>query len=156
MDIGASCEEVFDVIHDYDIRLRWDTLLSKAYILEEPSTKAGVGVSTLCVGRSTVARSGMETVYISFDRPRVAAVRMTRGPWFIADFAASIRHRPLETVAAGIRSRVVYKFRITARPKWLRIILDPLLRLLFQRETRKRLASLKRYIETRNCALIVP
>src|SRR5947209_907543 len=118
VDIDASCEEVFDVIHDYGIRLQWDTLLSKACIIEGPSTEAAVGVSTLCVGRWTVARSGMETVYISFDRPRVAAVRMTRGAWFIADFAASIRHRPLETLAAGIRSRVVYKFRITARPAW--------------------------------------
>ncbi len=91
----------------------------------------------------------METVYISFNRPRVAAVRMTRGPWFIADFAATIRHCPLETSGAGTRSRVVYKFRITARPNWLRIIFDPLLRLMFQHETRKRLASLKQYIETR-------
>jgi len=149
VDIDAPCEEVFDVIHDYEIRLHWDTLLSKACILDGPSAKAAVGVSTLCVGRSTVARSGMETVYISFDRPRVAAVRMTRGPWFIADFAASIRHIPVETLAVGRGGRVVYKFRITARPKWLRIILDPLLRLFFQRETHKRLASLKQYVEKR-------
>ena len=47
---------------------------------------------------------------------------------------------------------MIYKFRVTARPKWLRVILDPLLRLVFQRETRKRLASLKHYIETRRHA----
>ena len=94
----------------------------------------------------------METVYITFDRPRVAAVRMKRGPWFIDDFAASIRHMALETCALpklAQRSRVVYKFRITARPRWLRRVLDPVLRLAFQRETRKRLDSLKHYVETR-------
>jgi hypothetical protein len=59
---------------------------------------------------------------------------------FVADFAASIRH----TALAPFASRVIYKFRMTARPRWLRALLDPILRLVFQRETRKRLASLKR------------
>jgi hypothetical protein len=145
VDIQAGCQEVFDVIHDYGTRLRWDTLLSKASIVDG-SAEAGVGVTTLCVGRSGMAGLGMETVYISFDRPRVAAVKMKRGPWFVSDFAASIRHTDL---APGARSRVIYKFRITARPVWLRAVLDPVLRLMFQRETRKRLESLKRYIETR-------
>jgi hypothetical protein len=139
-DIAAPCEEVFDVIHDYNIRLSWDTLLSKACIVDG-SAHAGLGVRTLCVGGRSVAGFGMETVYISFNRPHVAAVRMQSGPWFIADFAASIRHEAL----AEKQSRVIYKFRITARPR----LLDPLLRFLFQRETRKRLASLKRYIEGR-------
>jgi hypothetical protein len=145
VDIDAGCQEVFDVIHNYGIRLHWDTLLSKACIVDG-SAQAGIGVRTLCVGRSTVAGMGMETVYISFDRPRVAAVKMKSGPWFVGDFAASIRHTAL---APGTGSRVIYKFRITSRPVWLRAVLDPLLRLVFQRETRKRLESLKRYIEAR-------
>jgi hypothetical protein len=142
VDILAPCEKVFDVVHDYGIRLRWDTLLSRADIVDG-SPQAGLGVRTLCVGRRNVAGFGMETVYISFDRPRVAAVRMKRGPWFIADFAASIRH----SASGADRSRVTYKFRITSRPKWLRAMLDPFLRFLFQRETQRRLTSLKRYIE---------
>jgi hypothetical protein len=142
VDIDAPCEKVFDVIHDYGIRLRWDTLLSKACIVDG-TTEAGLGVTTLCVGRSAVAGLGMETVYISFERPRVAAVRMTSGPWFVAEFAASIRH----TALAENRSRVSYKFRIRAWPRWLGVALDPILRRVFERETRKRLDSLKRYIE---------
>jgi len=144
LDIDAPCERVFDVIHNYSTRLRWDTMLSKALIVDG-SPEAGPGVRTLCVGRSGLAGLGMETVYISFDRPRVAAVRMKRGPWFISDFAASIRHIPTE--GTENQSRVIYKFRVTARPTWLRAIADPVLRFLFQRETRQRLESLKRYIE---------
>jgi hypothetical protein len=147
VEIAAPCDEVFDVIHDYGIRLRWDTLLSRACIVDG-SKDVGLDVRTLCVGRNTVAGFGMETVYISFNRPQVAAVRMTRGPWFIGDFVASIRHKAVAPPVEN-RSLVIYKFRITARPRWLRATLDPLLRLVFQRETRKRLASLKRYIETR-------
>lgn len=148
VDINAPCEVVFDVVHDYRIRLEWDTLLSKACIVDEAATQAGVGVRTLCVGRMAFGRVGMETIYVSFDRPRVAAVRMRRGPWFVGDFAASIRHTD-SPASPGTRSRVTYKLQIRGRPEWLRFLLDPLLRLVFRYETRKRLLSLKRYIETR-------
>ena len=43
MDIDASCEEVFDVIHDYGIRLQWDTLLSKACIVDGRPRKLLLG-----------------------------------------------------------------------------------------------------------------
>jgi hypothetical protein len=146
VDIEAGCEEVFDVVHDYQIRLEWDTLLSEAVIVDG-SAEAGLGATTLCVGRGrAVAGFEMETVYISFDRPRVAAVKMTRGPWLVGEFAASISHT---TLATADRSRVTYKFRITGRPNWARGIVDPLLRFVFQRQTRKRLESLKCYIERR-------
>lgn len=138
VEINASCEQVFDLVHDYKLRLEWDTLLSKAFIVDG-SPQAGLGVKTLCVGKSTVAGFGMETVYISFNRPRVAAVRMTKGPWFVSNFAASISHKPL----GENKSRVTYKFQLTARPK----LLGPLLRSIFRRETRKRLLSLKHYLE---------
>jgi Polyketide cyclase / dehydrase and lipid transport len=138
VDIDSSCEEVFDVVHDYGIRLQWDTLLSEARILDE--RLAGVGVSTLCVGRTALGRIAMETSYVSFDRGRVAAVKMQRGPWFIDDFAASIRHTAIaETV--GNRSRVTYKLRVTAWPKLFRFLLNPLLQLAFRVETGRRLSA---------------
>lgn len=31
-NLPANCEQVFDLIHDYDQRLEWDTLLSEAYL----------------------------------------------------------------------------------------------------------------------------
>jgi hypothetical protein len=148
VDINGPCEVVFDVVHDYGIRLQWDTLLSKACIVDEAATEAGVGVRTLCVGRTAFGRVGMETVYVSFDRPRVAAVKMSRGPWFVGGFAASIRHTDSLT-EPGTQSLVTYKLQIYGRPRWLRFLLDPLLRLAFRYETRKRLLSLKRYVETR-------
>ncbi len=146
VEINASCEDVFDVIHDYGIRLHWDTLLSKACIVDEGVTVAGVGVRTLCVGRAAFGKAGVETVYVSFQRGRVAAVKLTRGPWFLEDFAASILHTAIPS-PAGARSRVTYNLRIAARPRWLRLVLSPVLRFVFRVETGKRLASLKRYLE---------
>ena len=37
----------------------------------------------------------METVYVAFERPQVAAVRLTSGPPLFSAFAASIRQTPL-------------------------------------------------------------
>ena len=42
--------EVFSVIHDYDRRFEWDTLLCEAYI-EPEFTVAAKGVITVCRGR---------------------------------------------------------------------------------------------------------
>lgn len=144
VDIEAPCEHVFDLIHDYEARLRWDTLLSKACILDKNVTHAAAGVRTLCVGRATLGKIAVETIYVSFNRPTVAAVRMLHGPWFLAEFAASIRHTPTAT-----GSRTTYKLRIKSRPAILRPLLDPILRAAFHWETRKRLHSLKRYLESR-------
>ncbi len=145
VEIRATPAEVFDLIHDYGRRLAWDTFLSQACLLDGASA-AGPGVKALCVARGGLGRPGMETVYVSFDRPRVAAVRMTRGPWFIADFAASIRQLGL----ADGRTRVSYKFRILARPRWLGLVLDPVLTWIFARETWARLRALKRHLESRS------
>jgi len=146
VEIEASCEAVFDVIHDYGIRLRWDTLLSKACIVDEGVAEAGLGVKTLCVGRAAFGKVGVETVYVSFQRGRVAAVKMTRGPWFLGDFAASMVHAAIPS-SAGERSRVTYNLRIAARPRWLRFVMNPVLGFVFRVETGRRLAGLKRYVE---------
>ena len=54
------------------------------------------------VRRGSLGRIALETVYVSFDRPRVAAVKMVNTPPFFATWAASIPvcsafRRPLAT-----------------------------------------------------------
>jgi hypothetical protein len=85
----------------------------------------------------------METVYVSFDRPKVAAVKMTSGPVMLETFAASLRQ---EEVEPGV-TRVTYRFNFQTRPRWLRPLADPIAAALFSREVRGRLAALKRYLE---------
>lgn len=85
----------------------------------------------------------METVYVSFDRPRVAAVKMTRGPALLETFAATLRQ---EGLGAGM-TRVTYRFNFSTRPRWLRAIAEPIATALFRREVRARLEALKRCLE---------
>lgn len=88
--IPASCEAVFDLVHDYGRRLEWDTLLQAAY-LADGFTAVGLGAATVCVGRRSLGGMALKTVYVSFQRPSVAAVKMVNKPPFFQTWAASIR-----------------------------------------------------------------
>jgi hypothetical protein len=139
IEIRGAPEAIFDLVHDYGRRLDWDPFLREATILGG-ADEAGGGVLTRCVAHNGLA---METVYVSFIRPRSAAVKMTRGPAIFAAFAASWNQ---EEVEPGL-TRVVYQFHLAARPNWLRWLFDPILNWVLARETRKRLAALKKTIE---------
>ncbi|MEM6673542.1 MAG: SRPBCC family protein [Planctomycetota bacterium] len=142
IEIDAPSEAIFDLTHDYDRRLEWDPLLREARLLDG-ARRADVGVKSLCVGRGGFVGVGVETVYVSFERPTVAAVTMTSGPWFFERFAASIRHVALP----GGATRVTYRGNVTTQPRWLRRVLDPIVLRRFGRETEQRLAALKRACE---------
>ncbi len=136
--IPASCEVVFDLVHDYGRRLEWDTLLQAAY-LDDGFTAVALGTTTVCVGRRSLGGIALKTVYVSFQRPSVAAVKMVNRPPFFHTWAASIRHEAIDQDT----SRITYKFHFTARPRFLRFILEPVMQQIFLWETRKRLQALK-------------
>ena len=142
IDIHAGPVAVFDLIHDYARRLDWDPFLREARLLDGAEA-AGVGITARCTARRGFGGSTMDTVYVSFDRPRVAAVRMTRGPALLESFAATLRQDELDPG----RTRVTYRFHFATRPRWLRLFLDPIAGALFLRETRQRLEALKRHLE---------
>ena len=140
--IPADCDAVFDLIHDYERRLTWDTLLSAAD-LTDGHMRADVGATTVCVGRGWLGMIAMKAVYVAFDRPRLAAVKMVNSPPLFASCGASLRHEEL----GPDESRITYTWTFTARPRWLAWLLEPVMDRVFQWETRKRLASLRDYFE---------
>lgn len=144
IEIRATPERVFDVIHDYTRRLEWDPFLKEACIIDGAAA-AGLGVTTRCTARNGFGGLAMETVYVSFDRPRVAAVKMTKGPPILSTFAASLRQDQSGT-DPGL-TRVTYRFNFSTHPSWLRAVIGPVATLLFRREVRHRLRALKDYIE---------
>ena len=139
--LPAPSAVVFDLLHDYRRRLEWDTLLRAAY-LEGGHPEAAEGVTSVCVGRRSLGGIALKTVYVTFRRPTLAAVKMVNAPAFFHTWAASIHH---EDVSAGT-SRITYKFHFTTRPRWLRFILDPLIGRVFAWETKKRLRALGAYL----------
>ena len=138
IEIDAPPEAVFDLIHDYPRRLEWDPFLREARLLD--ADEAGVGATARCVAKLASGGLGMDVRYVAFDRPRVAAIEMVRGPWPLRTFAASLRHDPFD---GGRRSRVVYAFHFTVGPAWLDALVRPVFARFFARETRGRLAALR-------------
>jgi len=134
----AKSEVVFDLLHDYARRLEWDTLLSEAYI-DDGAPVAAKGVTTVCVGRSSLGKIALKTIYVSFDRPNVAAVKMVNRPPFFDTWAASIRH---EDVGEN-ESRCTYTFNFTSRPR----LVEPIMLKVFEWETRKRLKALSDFLK---------
>ena len=137
--IRATPEQLFTLTQDYTRRLEWDCFLKEACLLDG-ATESGIGVRALCVARSGLA---METEYVSFNPPAVTAVRMTRGPKFIGSFAGSWR---FHEEAPG-QTRVSFRYHVRAWPRWLTPALTPILAWVFSRDTAKRLAALKEFVE---------
>jgi hypothetical protein len=132
---------VFEVLHDYGRRLEWDTLLRAAY-LEGGHQVAGKGVTSVCIGRRALGGIALRTVYVTFQPPMLAAVKMINQPPFFGTWAASIHHQDL----SARESRITYKFNFTAKPRILGFILEPVMKAVFVWETRKRLRALRKYL----------
>jgi hypothetical protein len=139
--VQADGGELFALTQDYARRLDWDPFLREARLLGGAKA-AAPGVRAWCVAWYGL---GMETEYVTVTPPRVAAVRMTRGPWLLGSFAGSWRFEP----AGPGRTRVTFRYHLTARPRRLRWLLHPLLAAFFGRDTRKRLCALRRAAEQR-------
>ncbi|MFT7640788.1 MAG: hypothetical protein ACI9G1_002532, partial [Pirellulaceae bacterium] len=90
--MNASCDTVFDLLHDYSRRLEWDPFLREPHLLDDAvladavlddAVRADSGVKSRYVARWSAGGCGMDTVYVSFKRPFVAAVNMMSGPYFL-------------------------------------------------------------------------
>jgi len=131
IDIPASAEWLFDLTQDYSRRLAWDPFLSKA---ELHGTEAGVGVRAWCV--SKIPPWGMETEYVTFHRPDVVAIKMTKGPRILKMFAGSWRFEAKDKL-----TRVIFRYRFETRPS----LLAPIAEVAFSRDMKKRLEGLRAY-----------
>src|SRR5262249_54815896 len=139
--IAASPATVFDLIHDYTRRLEWDPFLKEARLLDRDT--AALGATCRCVSKNSFGGMAMDAVYVSFDRPQVAAVRMVRGPRILESFAATLRQ---DSVAEN-QTRVTYRYNFETRPRFLRPILNFACSMFFASEVRNRLKHLKRFLE---------
>lgn len=138
MPVASS--KVFSLLHDYERRLEWDTLLKEAR-LTRGCDRAQEGATSLCVGKPLFGIFAIETRYVTFKEPELASVVLINRPPFFAKFAASIRH---EDNNEG--STTTYKFQFSARPRLLRWLLEPLMLRALKAETGKRLRALSDHL----------
>jgi ribosome-associated toxin RatA of RatAB toxin-antitoxin module len=131
--INETQEVIFDYTQDYDNRLSWDTFLKKAELING-ATKADKGVRAYCVAKNGV---GMETEYVSFNRPKVTAIRMTRGPFLFKTFSGSWTFKELSQGTTEVIFLYSFEFRFPFS------LMSYFIKRNLQRNVRQRLHDLK-------------
>ena len=105
--IQSNPEIVFDYTQDYNNRLKWDTFLQEARLING-ANKLAKGVKAWCVAYNGM---GMETEYVSFNRPKVTAAKMTRGPYMFKSFAGSWQFEKQGENSTLVTFTYSFKFR---------------------------------------------
>lgn len=139
-EIKCSPEFAFDYTQDYAQRLIWDTFLKKADLIEGATT-AGKGVKAYCVAKNGI---GMVTEYVSFNRPKATAIKMTKGPFMFKSFLGSWTFKEIQT---GL-TEVIFLYSFQLRFPFN--LATGLIKRNLQSNVRQRLKDLKRNIEGRS------
>jgi ribosome-associated toxin RatA of RatAB toxin-antitoxin module len=135
--IEGTPEAVFDFTQDYSKRLTWDTFLRKADLLSG-AKEAGKGVKALCVAKNGL---GMVTEYVSFNRPKVTAIKMIDGPYMFQSFSGSWTFNAREGANTDVVFLYACKFRFPFN------LVGKFIMLKLQADVKTRLLDLKRNIE---------
>jgi ribosome-associated toxin RatA of RatAB toxin-antitoxin module len=136
-EIKCSPEFAFDYTQDYKQRLTWDTFLKKADLIEG-ATSAGKGVKAYCVAKNGL---GMITEYISFNRPKATAIKMTKGPYMFKSFLGSWTFKEIQTDLTEVIFLYSFQLRFPFN------LATGLIRRNLQGNVRQRLEDLKKNIE---------
>jgi ribosome-associated toxin RatA of RatAB toxin-antitoxin module len=140
IEIAAKPEDLFDLAQDYALRLAWDPFV-RSLSFRDGAERSAAGVRVLVHAKNGLS---MEVVFVTFDRPRSVAMKMTDGPPFFKHFAGSWRF----DARGGQRTCVTFKYNFETRWRVLRPVLNPIIQRRFARDIEGRLEGLKRAAET--------
>jgi hypothetical protein len=84
----------------------------------------------------------MRTQFVSYEPPRVAAATMLGRSFPFTRWAASMRHRAI----APNRSVLIYTYSFAVGPPALRWVFEPIVKLIFDWQTRRRFARLRDFL----------
>jgi ribosome-associated toxin RatA of RatAB toxin-antitoxin module len=135
--IDKNAETIFDYTQDYNNRLTWNTFLKRAELVDG-ATKADKGVKAYCVAHNGL---GMETEYVTFNRPKVTAIKMTKGPYLFKAFFGSWTFKELDKQ----KTEVIFLYSFDIRFPFS--ILTFFIKRNLQGNVRQRLRDLKNCIE---------
>lgn len=139
MPAGAAV--VFDAFHYHHWRSRWDSLVRATHVLGGAPCPF-VGAVTENAGAGALRGLSMRTQFVSYDRPRVAAATMLGRSFPFTRWAASMQHRP----AGPQQSLLIYTYSFDVGPAALRWLLGPIVKLIFDWQTRRRFARLRHFL----------
>ena len=135
--VGAPQEAVFNFSQDYGRRLEWDTFLKRAELING-ATRAGLGVKAYCVSKGGYK---METEYVSYQAPKVTAVKISKGPYMFKNFVGSWNFRKLSEQETEVLFTYAFSLRFPFNFIGFYIKWD------LAKNVRERLKDLKRCVE---------
>ena len=128
---------VFDYTQDYSNRLSWDTFLKTAELLNG-AERAGAGVKAWCVARNGL---GMETEYVTFNRPKTTAIKMTKGPFMFKAFLGSWVFKEMDNGQTEVTFLYSYQLRFPFN------LVPRIIKNNLQNNVKQRLRDLKACVE---------
>jgi hypothetical protein len=137
----AAPDVVFDAFHYHRWRARWDSLVEATHVIGDAECPF-VGAITDNAGGGVLRGLSMKTRFISFDRPRVAAASMLGESFPFSRWAASMRHKPIDNRS----SVMVYVYSFEVKPRWLRWIVEPVTKWVFDWQTRRRFERMRSFL----------
>jgi hypothetical protein len=137
--IDAPADGLFALSQDYALRRAWDPFVREMRFLGG-AAEAGKGVRVWVRAWTGLT---MEVQFTGFHPPTSVAMKMVRGPWFLGQFAGTWLFRPHPDGG----TEVTFRYFFTARWRWLRPLLHPLITWVFRRDVQGRLRGLKRGAE---------
>jgi ribosome-associated toxin RatA of RatAB toxin-antitoxin module len=138
--VNALPERVFDFTQDYSKRLSWDTFLKKAELIGG-ATEAAKGVKSYCVAKNGL---GMVAEYVTYNRPKVTAIKMTKGPFMFRSFSGSWTFREIQIDKTEVTFLYSFSLRFPVN------LVSGFIRSILRRDVRQRLIDLKQNIEQEN------
>ncbi len=135
--IRAKQEEVFDFTQDYKKRLKWDTFLKRADLIEG-ATIADKGVKAYCVAKNGF---GMVIEYVTFNRPKVTAIKMIKGSFMFKSFLGSWTFKDV----SANKTEVIFLYSFLLRFPF--IFFTAFIKRNLQTNVKQRLIDLKNNIE---------
>lgn len=144
--ISAPVDAVYRISQDYAVRYDWDPFPENISVVSGDPDALAVGTRVL-----VKSKLGMDMLveFVQLMPPTRAAVKMIKGPWFLEKFAGSWIFQEGQS---DLQTEARFRYTIIAKPRVLRLLVEPLAALYFSRVVTKRLAGLKRYCETKHKA----
>ncbi|TDP01681.1 type II toxin-antitoxin system RatA family toxin [Flavobacterium sp. 245] len=135
--INENPEQVFDFTQDYNKRLKWDTFLRKADLIDGATT-AEKGVKAYCVAKNGL---GMVTEYVTYNRPKVTAIKMIDKSFLFKSFLGSWTFKEIH----NDKTEVIFLYSFSLRFPFN--LLEKFIKRILQTNVRQRLIDLKMNIE---------
>lgn len=136
--IDAPCESLFTLSQAYGLRRHWDPFVREMRFLDG-ATEAGLGVRVWVRAWTGLT---MEVEFVSFRPPDSVAMKMLRGPFFFRQFAGTW----LFKAKSDGTTEVTFRYGFTTRWRWVRPLLDPIVKMVFSRDLKGRLAGMKQAV----------